>query len=32
MNAVIYTRGARPNPQAFDAQREACERMAAEFG
>ncbi|MFT3889033.1 MAG: recombinase family protein [Arachnia sp.] len=32
MDAVIYTRSARPNPQAFEAQREACERMAAEFG
>lgn len=32
MDAVIYTHSARPNPQAFEAQREACERMAAEFG
>lgn len=32
MDAVVYTRSARPNPQAFEAQREACERMAAEFG
>jgi len=32
MDAVIYTRSAQPNQRAHEEQREACERMAAEFG
>jgi DNA invertase Pin-like site-specific DNA recombinase len=32
MDAVIYTRSARPNRRAHEEQREACERLIAELG
>jgi len=32
MDAVIYTRSARPSHRAHEKQREACERLAAELG
>ncbi len=32
MDAVIYTRSARPSPERFEMQRAVCRRMAAEYG